>query len=163
MKSRQDIWDTHKLGPFQLPPDAQARWPALPTMTVEEFRMALRTFKWSTAVGQGALHPRTVDFASDEAIFTLITSFRKCEEMISWPDERILTKLVRLPKPDGGSRLIGLMTTLVRVWGKARRPLSAKWEVENKSELVWGTGSGRSSSHSAFSHKLEAEVATLLN
>ncbi len=42
----------------------------------------------------------------------------KCEGMGLWPEERTLAVLVRLAKPDGGSHMIGLLGTILRVWGK---------------------------------------------
>ena len=89
--------------------------------------------------------------------------YMQCERYMVWPDSRVVNLLVRLPKPDGGSRLIALMSTLIRVWGRVRRPLSTKWEADRATMEIWGVGKGRSSSAAAFSHNLDAEIAQILD
>eukprot|EP00959_Pyramimonas_sp_CCMP1952_P113729 2377404-Pyramimonas_sp.AAC.1 len=79
------------------------------------------------------------------------------EDCLLWPDDRILSELVRLPKPEGGHRLIVLSSTVIRVWAKARQPLSAEWQARHPCEEMWGTRGGQTSSDSAFSHSLEQE------
>ena len=86
----------------------------------------------------------------------------RCEDVLAWPTDRLVTILVRLPKPEGGARLIGLMNTLMRVLGRVRRPLSQRWEEDNQVKELCGVGKGRSSSSSAFEHNLQAELAQLL-
>ena len=67
--------------------------------------------------------------------------------------------LVRLPKPDGGTRHIGILNSVVRILFRARRPISAQWTSEHAGGPSWGAGKGRSSSVSAYSLSLENEVA----
>eukprot|EP00959_Pyramimonas_sp_CCMP1952_P281329 5881007-Pyramimonas_sp.AAC.1 len=62
-------------------------------------------------------------------------------------------------KPTGGTRLIALLNTLLRVWGRVRRPLRAVWERSQAHPSFWGTGAGRSSSDCACHLTLNAEVA----
>eukprot|EP00959_Pyramimonas_sp_CCMP1952_P097450 2036965-Pyramimonas_sp.AAC.1 len=57
-----------------------------------------------------------------------------------WPDNRIFTTLVRLPKEGGGSRLIALVQTLLRVWAKARSFISRQWVAQTDLRDVWGAG-----------------------
>eukprot|EP00959_Pyramimonas_sp_CCMP1952_P225313 4712056-Pyramimonas_sp.AAC.1 len=63
--------------------------------------------------------------------------------------------MVRLPKPDGGHRLIVLSRTLIRDWAKARRWLSAEWQRQHTCDEMWGTRGSHASSASDFAHNLE--------
>eukprot|EP00959_Pyramimonas_sp_CCMP1952_P155531 3253667-Pyramimonas_sp.AAC.1 len=70
--------------------------------------------------------------------------------------------MVRLPKPDGDTRLIALSHALVRLWGKLRRPVSAAWQAGYQCDQVWGTRAGHTSTYSACDHNIQQEVAQLL-
>eukprot|EP00959_Pyramimonas_sp_CCMP1952_P241873 5055681-Pyramimonas_sp.AAC.1 len=72
--------------------------------------------------------------------------FTACEDKLGWPPQRLVALLVRLPKPDGGTRLIGLLNSIIRIWSRMRRPISAAWTTSQRSSHSWGTGPGRSSS-----------------
>ena len=122
----------------------------------------MRTFPMKTATGPGAIHPRALDHLSDPCLQAMASVFMQCERLRSWPLERLESLMARLPKPEGWSRLIALLNTMVRVWGRVRRPLSACWEIDHRCELIYGTGPGKSASDSAFSHNLDAEMAHVL-
>eukprot|EP00959_Pyramimonas_sp_CCMP1952_P032316 678178-Pyramimonas_sp.AAC.1 len=64
-----------------------------------------------------------------------------------------------LPKPGGGTRLIALMNTLLRIWGRSRRPISVQWELNRRRPSFWGGGAGRTSSDCSFQLNLVAEAA----
>eukprot|EP00959_Pyramimonas_sp_CCMP1952_P086888 1817764-Pyramimonas_sp.AAC.1 len=83
----------------------------------------------------------------------------QCEKALVWPTRRLVSRLVRLPKPDGGHRLIAILDTILRVWGRIRRSVSDDWEAGSRTREFWGSGEGRSSSDSAFDLNLYAEVA----
>eukprot|EP00959_Pyramimonas_sp_CCMP1952_P203773 4261549-Pyramimonas_sp.AAC.1 len=87
--------------------------------------------------------------------------FEQRESLLARPDGRLISKLVRLPKPSGGERLIGLMNTLVRIWGWVRRPVSAAWEQAHALPEVWGHTGGKSSSGAAFDLALTKKMASL--
>eukprot|EP00959_Pyramimonas_sp_CCMP1952_P444112 9298069-Pyramimonas_sp.AAC.1 len=70
--------------------------------------------------------------------------------------------MVRLPKPDGGHRLIVLSHALRRVWAKARRWLSAEWQRPHNCDEMWGTRGSSTSTALAFAHNLEQEVRSLI-
>ena len=68
---------------------------------------------------------------------------------------------MRLPtKPEGGSRLIGLMNTLAKWWGKARHVYAADFEQEQDKGLFLG-GKNRNSTNAAFEQAVRAEAAFL--
>eukprot|EP00972_Heterocapsa_arctica_P048476 7144993-Heterocapsa_arctica.AAC.1 len=51
-----------------------------------------------------------------------------------------LVMLMMLSKPEGGHRLIGLLTGQVRLWGRARRSFARKWEQEHDRDYFWAKG-----------------------
>ncbi|CAK0838396.1 unnamed protein product [Prorocentrum cordatum] len=112
-------------------------------------------------VGQSGILPRALEDLSGDALHVMIAVYHKCEELLAWPSSRLINTMVGLPKPGGGCRLIGLMPALVRVWSRARRPITKAWEFARPSSLVWGTGPGRSSSDSACELNLAKEQARL--
>ncbi|CAK0837890.1 unnamed protein product, partial [Prorocentrum cordatum] len=134
---------------------------ALVAREVHAVRDVVRSFSWRTGVGQSGMPPRALEDLSDDALLAMIAVFHKCEGLLAWPSSRLINTMVRPPKPDGGCRLIGLMPTLVRVWSRARRLVTKARELDNPSELVWGTGPGRASSDSAYELNLAEEQAKL--
>ena len=61
------------------------------------------------------------------------------------------TLFVRLPKTEGGSRLIGLMSTSARWWSRARHMYAADWEKEPNNGMFWERRSkNRSCTDAAF-------------
>ncbi|CAK0872994.1 unnamed protein product, partial [Prorocentrum cordatum] len=155
-----DTWNYRGLASMELPLDAHA-WDMLPPLQLHGVRDVMRSFPWRTGVGQSGIPPRVLGDLSDGALHAMIAVYRTCEELLAWPSGRLINTMVRLSKPDGGCRLIGLMPTLVRVWGRARRPITKAWELVHPSALVWGTGPGRSSSDSACELNLAFEQARL--
>ncbi|CAK0862105.1 unnamed protein product, partial [Prorocentrum cordatum] len=157
MKPWIDIWNYRGLTSVELPNDAHTR-DELPPVQLHNVRDVLRSFPWRTWVGQSGIPPRALEDLSDDALRAMIAVYHKCEELLAWPSGRLINTMVRLPKPDGGCRLIA---TLVRLWSRARRPITKAWELAHPSPLVWSTGPGRSSSGSAYELNLAKEQARL--
>ena len=88
----------------------------------------------------------------------------KAELLRGWPSERLVCLPARIPKPDGGARVIALQNTVVRIWGRACKAVTDKWlrEHESGTRHTWGSRKGYSSVDSAFNHDLMAEVAKAL-
>ena len=56
------------------------------------------------------------------------------------------TLLVQLPKPGGsGYRVIGLLPTLFRIWGRLRQPLLREWEASIDSPVDFAARAGSGS------------------
>ena len=66
----------------------------------------------------------------------------QCERALCSPSKRLVSRLVRLATPDGGNRLIALLDTIIRVWGRLRRPGSERWELTQRTEEFWELGRG---------------------
>eukprot|EP00959_Pyramimonas_sp_CCMP1952_P368247 7713857-Pyramimonas_sp.AAC.1 len=152
------IWRCHDLQQLELPEDA-AQWPALPAITVSMMRQAMSSFPTSTASGLGRVGVRAFLMLSDEGLCILAALFERCEDLLAWPDARVWHEMVRLPKPSGGCRLITLMDSMIRIWSRVRAPVSRSWVSARPSADIWGLGSGRTPSESAFQLDLEAEIA----
>ena len=157
---RQKVWEVNKLAQLMVPA-GYAGWWALRKLDGKDLRGAIRLFPWKTAMGAGGIHPRSLEVLSDQALDCLAALYERCETMGVW-GKQLATVLVRLPKDGGISRFIGLIDTLVRAWGRARRPLSASWEVEHKCQEIWGTGQGMSSSDAACVHDLAAALGSFV-
>ena len=148
-----DIWDCE---------DAARDWTdmpvgePLPRPAAGAIRKAARSIKACTALSGDFLHPRSVELLEDEALDDLAELFLVMEE-VGRPPLELLT-LVFIPKPDGGKRPIGLLTGVMRLWGKTRRPFGKQWEEQNARPYFWA-GHGRPASDSAHQQALRAEVA----
>ena len=47
--------------------------------------------------------------------------------------------MCRIPKPESGHRLIAVLDTFLRIWGRLRRPITRNWSADNRCEESWGT------------------------
>eukprot|EP00959_Pyramimonas_sp_CCMP1952_P289981 6064874-Pyramimonas_sp.AAC.1 len=84
-----------------------------------------------------------------------------CERLLDWPADRLWSMMCRIPKADGGYRLLAVVHMFQRVWGRLRRGISRQWVREHRSEYVWGSRSRYTSSDSAFAHNLASDIAVL--
>ena len=64
----------------------------------------------------------------------------RCEAVLARPWHRLPRSIVQIPMVGGGARLIGLMSTLLRVRARARRPLSRRWEEADRDDALLGLG-----------------------
>ena len=100
-------------------------WPAelgpeLPSLAVDAFRAACRTFPNGVGLGWDKAHPKAIARCSDFAIRCLLQVLVMAEQCGRWPSDIGVILVVLLPKADGGRRPIGLFPTLIRVWMRAR-------------------------------------------
>ena len=84
------------------------------------------------------------------------------EETGVWPDFNALVMIVLLPKPDGGLRPIGLLSTYTRVWMRCRRYNIATWRAANQRKYLFG-GKGKGAQRAAWMQAVRAETAKLSN
>ena len=100
MKVWEGIWSHHGHTPPALPRDAHT-WTRLPPIEVEDVRAAIRSFPRKTATGPGAMRPMALGCISDKGLQSIADVYMQCEEVRSWPLERLEATMVRLPKPEG--------------------------------------------------------------
>ena len=98
--------------------------------------------EWKTSVGPTRLHPRAFWYLSRPGLVALCALCTACERLLMWPSDRIVNDMVRLAKPDGGTRLITLVESLARLWSRTRRSISRAWIREHGSRHVWGDRRG---------------------
>ena len=67
--------------------------------------------------------------------------------------------IVMLPKPDGGTRPIGLFPAAIRLWMRARSPGLRHWESTHNPEDIFGNGE-RTAARAAWLAAFEAEAAS---
>ena len=63
-----------------------------------------------------------------------------------------------LPKPDGGTRPIGLFPAAIRLWMRARAPSLRRWESQHNPDEIFGSGD-RTAIRAAWLVGFEAEAA----
>ena len=83
-----------------------------------------------------------------------------CEALGHTPDQVAQIIIVLLAKPNGGSRPIGLLGAIYRVWSRARRHLVQQWEQQFASYDFFSTGKGRSATDVVYRHTIRSEFAT---
>eukprot|EP00959_Pyramimonas_sp_CCMP1952_P112015 2342739-Pyramimonas_sp.AAC.1 len=130
-----------------MPADYQS-WDLLPKLRPEDLQEAALTFPWGTSVGPTRLHPRASWYLPQPGLVALAALFTRCEHMLMWPSDKIVNEMVRLARPGGGTRLIILVESLVRLWSRARRPISRRCIQDHGSRCIWGNRRGYSSSFS---------------
>ncbi|CAK0829322.1 unnamed protein product [Prorocentrum cordatum] len=85
----EDIWNYHGLKQMRLPVDAGV-WDHLAPLERRAVRDVIRSFQWSTGVGQSGIPPRALGGISDEAVDAMIAVFHKCEDLMQWPSSRLV-------------------------------------------------------------------------
>ena len=123
-------------------PADHVAWEHLPKLFPVDLYEAAHTFSWKTAVGPTRVHPRSFADLSNEALQARCALYEACERLLIWPSSRIVNEMVSLGKPDGGTRLITLVESLVRLWARARRRISRAWVVKHGSPFIWGNRRG---------------------
>jgi hypothetical protein len=120
IKRWSEIWTSNGQAPCSmtdLDDDEQ-----LPRPSASALRGAASSFSWDTGVGSDCFKPRWFALLSDEALEWLISIYMYCEKVGRLPSQANFTVLVGIPKPAGGERLIGLLSSFYRVWVRLRRP-----------------------------------------
>ncbi|CAK0834912.1 unnamed protein product, partial [Prorocentrum cordatum] len=108
--------------------DSRGNWPPI---SASDVRSAAASFPSKTALGQLAFNPKSLCQVSDaglDALETLAPLSMARERLHSRPLDRIQTRLVRLGKPTGGRRLVAQVNSLLRLWGRLRKPVSQSRE-----------------------------------
>ena len=127
-------------------------------MSLKRFKATLASFAAGTGLGWDGVHPRALLRLPDDVLRQWMALLLKCEREGRWPQLVGIVVVVLLPKPDGGSRPIGLLPHLPRVWMRARRDEAKQWEVQCDRPFLYA-GSGRGSTVAAWRQAARAEVA----
>ena len=130
-----------------------------PPITPSQLRAASRRFRRTTAQSLDGFHPSHYQHISDEGLQAIADLLSAIEARGVWPRQLRFVQIVLIPKPKGGFRPIGLMSSLYRLWGALRRPVLGAWEATHKLP-IFAFGAGRSALSAVWRVALEAEKAT---
>ena len=111
-------------------------------------------------MGWDAVHPRALARLSSRLIRLLILVLLGAELKGEWPEIIGWIIIVRLPKPDGGRRPIGLIPLLPRVWYRVRRSVATQWEKANSRTFLYG-GAGMGAEVAAWKQSARVELAAV--
>ncbi len=92
----------------------------LPVLDAERIDRASRKFKGTTGVGQDHLRLRQISWLSRGTKTALAKILTIIEQHMRWPAAARGTIAVALGKKGGGSRLIGIIVSLYRLWARIR-------------------------------------------
>ena len=132
--------------------------PSIPS--IEEIRDASGKFSKFTALGSDDLHPRHIRTLCDASLEALRSFFAAMLRLYHLPQAIALLLVVLLPKPDGGTRPIGLFPAVVRIWSQwARCEYAVKWERLYE-RGYWFGERGKSCDMCTWTKSLTAEYAS---
>ena len=145
------------------PGDNAISWPpslglSMRQLTVDDVRIACRTFPTGVGLGWDKCHPRAIARCSDAVISQLVALFHEAERVGRWPTRIGGTVVMLIPKSDGGRRPIGLMPTLIRIWMKCRLPEARRWSAANERCYFYG-GPGKGAEVASWRQAFMAESA----
>ena len=129
----------------------------LPGVTGDQVLSAARAFPARAAPGLDGFRPRSWEQLSGPAATAIADVLSSIERVGSWPVDAPAC-MVALPKPDGGHRLIALLGTLYRVWGRVRRQLVSDWMQSRVLRGHFGVR-GKSAEQSLWQQGFERELA----
>jgi len=141
------FWDASPTEGTPMSFGAVGKIPLLARMQPEHIASASSSFKLSTTKSDG-WHPRHVALLSYGALASLSWLLLLYEAIGDLPKKRRILK-VPLIEQDADEdtvklRAIGLFQSLIRVWGRARRPLIKDWEkIHLKDDGCFNNRSGR--------------------
>ena len=93
----------------------------------------LAGFPCTTGTGVDCSNPRSWLLLGDDFLHRLIDLLMAWEKSMDLPT-CMATVMVFLGKPGGGTRPIGLLHGMMRVWSRLRSQLSHHWEKDHADE-----------------------------
>ena len=101
----------------------------LPPLTKMDLRAAARTIRPRLGLGCDNTHPRWFGCLSDGLLQAFVDFLMALERLGMWPRQVSVILVAQVPKAGGGRRPIGLLSGLVKLWEKARKPAVAEWRI----------------------------------
>ncbi len=154
-----EVLEARGPSPYSVPEDGQPTPIMLPAIDGQRIAKAARRFGGNTGLGLDFLRPRHVGLLSHGALAALAAIFEAIERERRWPDLLRRVTAVALGKKTGGARLIGLATSLYRIWARLRYG-DIKEELEARlSRRFLMAAPGMGAQRAAASASLFAEAA----
>ena len=126
-------------------------------MVPDFLRKMSRKFKRKTGVAPDGWHPRHFALLGDEALNTLALLHHLLELTGHLPGQQRFVCVFLLGKPGGGTRPIGLFTSMYRLWAKARQPIAAKW-ADADDRPYFAAGKHRSTIDAVWRHSVRSQL-----
>ncbi|CAK0890369.1 unnamed protein product, partial [Prorocentrum cordatum] len=149
LQERESTWQ-HKVdwaAPWFEP--LAANEPALPPILGHRALHSCRAFSPKTGLGESNVHPGLWAQGPAVGLAGLASTLNCIERGSDWPVAQQCVIFWLQPKPKGGTRNLGLLPELARVWGKIRRPEIQKWQNKNPRAYEWAAN-GRSAERTAW-------------
>ena len=80
------------------------------------------------------------------------------EQLGLWPSQISAILIALIPKSSGGTRPIGLLAALVRLWERVRKPIVAEWRKTVERSYNWAA-KGKSPQAAVWRLALRTEAA----
>ncbi len=135
----------------------------LPPLDGERLAKVAATFKAGTGLGVDHLRPRHIVYLSKGARKALAELLQCLEKHRRWPSTLRTVVEIALGKKSGGSRLVGLSSTLYRVWAKARYADCRKIIEGRLARPYLAAAPGNGAIKAIVDQAWEAELATARN
>ena len=124
---------------------AECAWPEevdndLSEIDAKRILDAAGTFSDDVGLGWDRLHPKVLRRVPKSMLNELGRIFMAAERMGSWGGMVGVVITALIPKGGGGLRPIGLLPTLVRLWGRIRAKEVQQWESRNERGYLYGGG-----------------------
>ena len=130
---------------------------ALARLSPAQLREVSSSFPKKTAFGTDGFHVTHYAWLGDEALETLSTLFQAMEYSRRPPAQWMTMKTPLLPKKEAGKfRAIAVMTSAMRIWGRARRDICDEWEAKHD-RAYFAAGAGRRPLAAVWRAALRAE------
>ena len=131
----------------------------LSPITGEQVFRASARFPLGTATGADCWHPRHFSLMGLPACRVAAAILNGIERWGHLPQLASVLMLVMLPKPDATFRPIGLLPSLMRLWGRVRRTCVRAWENTRGSRpYLWGCR-GRSAEMAVWTQAIVKEYS----
>ncbi len=139
-----------------------ADWPVIPLPPILPERIAYmaRRVKASTGVGGDWARMRHIAWLSRPALRALACWFEEVEKVGRWPTVIRTVIEIALSKKGGGARLIGLASTLYRLWARLRYDHVRAILEARLARPELAAAPGRGAAHTIFEASFAAEAAS---
>ena len=145
--------------PWRSAPKGNPSWAQpLAPICAEQIVAVSKTYKEYTGLGIDSFHPRWFGWLSWDLLSGLAMLLNTLEAKGCWPSQIMHAIVALIPKPTGGTRPIGLLPALVRVWERIRKPDVAIWRRSVERPYNWAA-KGRSPEDAVWRQALKAEAA----
>ena len=130
----------------------------LPNFGAKELRRACQSFSERTGWGTDNIGPRQLSWLSDDLLEVIAVLLMNMEKRGIWPMQLREAFIHLIPKPTGGRRPIGIVTSLPRIWERVRKPALIQWRLQFVRDFNWMTA-GRGAARAVWAQSVEEEAA----